>query len=174
MRRHLLVVLVVALVAVGCSSDDAELSTTTTLVAGGTSAPGDTTPEGNGENGNGENAEGGTTTTLRGQPITEHRQVYSEETPNGPVIHLVVPRLGYTDADVENFIRDLRESQPGLWGVELFDNDDAQAAFVIPAAQRTEEQRTVLTRYHLVSLTEGETLVWRGPFSSLGQSTIGS
>lgn len=172
MRRHLQVVLIAVLILAGCSdSDSTELSTTTSLP--GTGADTDTTVQGGDPEGEGEEPSQ-TTTTLRGQAVSEFQQVHREETVSGPVLHLLIPRGGYTDIDIENFIRDLRESQPGLWGVELFDNPDAQVAFAVPAAQRTDEQRQVLGRHHLVSLSEGDVLIWRGPFSSLGQSTLGS
>lgn len=155
-----------AMFVVGCTGGDTVLDTSTSLLVGG-----DTSPDGAPTTIPGEGVTG---TTVRNQAITEHRQVHSEDTDNGPVLHLVIPRSGYTEIDVESFIRDLRDAQPGLWGVELFDNADAQVAFMRPSDLRTEEQRTLVSRHHLVTLTEGELLIWRGPFSSLGRSTIGS
>lgn len=154
------------LVVAGCTS---EVATTTT--SGSEPGPGGTT---NTTEVGGAETPDTTTTTLRGQVITEHNQVHTEETNAGPILHVVIPRGGYSDIDVENFIRDLRDSHPGLWGVELFDNVDAQAAFMVDADRRSEEQRTLVARHHLLTLSEGERVTWRGPFSSLGRSTLGS
>lgn len=171
MRRLIPIGLAALLVVAGCTSaEDTELSTTSSLVAGGSPVGETTTTLADGESG----SSPAPSTTLLGEAITEHRQVHSEDTDNGPVLHLVIPRGGYTEIDVESFVREVREAHPGLWGVELFDNADAQVAFMTPADQRDDDQRTLLSRYHLVTLTEGETLIWRGPFSALGQSMIGS
>jgi hypothetical protein len=86
----------------------------------------------------------------------------------------VIPPGAYTDVDLENFIGDLREGQPDLWGAEVFDEENAVQAFVIPEAQRTEEQQGILDQHHLVSLVGGDTIKYQGPFSELGESLIGS
>lgn len=170
MNRRIQVVLAVSLlVVVACTDDDAELSATTSVVAGttqpgsdgGTSTTSTTAPD-------------ETSTTLRGQAVTQYTTVHTEETANGQIRHLLIPRAGYTDIDIESFVRDLREATPGLWGLEIFDNDEAQEAFLVPAADRDDDQRALVNAHHLASLSEGDTLVWRGPFSLLGSQALGS
>lgn len=165
MRRSILAVAI--LVVVACTGDE---SSPTTTVAGS----GNTLPSG-GEGTTSSTSPGeATETTLAGRAVDTYRIAKSEETLNGLEVHLVIPRAGYTDVDLENFIRDFRDATPGLWGAQIFDSDEAQAAYLVAEALRTEEQRTLITRHHLLTLDQGETLIWRGPFSSLGQSIIGS
>jgi hypothetical protein len=167
-RIFLLAVAGLLVTVQACTGDGGETTTTTSAEGGAvTSAPGSdagsttTSPE-------------NSTTTLRGQVVDQFRQAHSEEATGGDIVHLVIPRAGYTDIDIENFLRELRQASPGLWGVELFDSDEAQQAFMVPEGSRTEEQRTLISRHHLASLVDGDLLVWRGPFASLGQVILGS
>ncbi len=166
MRRFILAALMIAVV--GCTSD--EPLPTTTTEGSGTSVP----SGGGGDTSSTTIPDNESTTTLAGRAVDSYRLAHSEETLNGLVVHLVIPRAGYTDIDLENFIRDFRAATPGLWGVQLFDDDDAQLAYLVSDSLRTEEQRTLVTRHHLLTLTQGETLIWRGPFASLGQVILGS
>jgi hypothetical protein len=159
-RRLLLLLLVLALVA---CSDDGSDSTTTTPPSGTTVDEPD---------GNATTIPGGETTTTVVSAVSTFRQALREETDNGVVVHLVIPRAGFTEIDLYNFIRDFRAATPTLWRVELFDDDQAHAAFLVPEASRNEEQRTLVSRYHLLTLAQGDTIIWRGPLSSLGQQTL--
>jgi hypothetical protein len=114
------------------------------------------------------------TTTLRGQPVTDYEIVARLSTANGEVLHVVIPAGAYTDVDLENFVIDLKESDPDLWGAEVFDHPDAPAAFSVPTAQRTPEQQDLVDRHHLVSLVQGETIRFQGPFAEFGETVIGS
>lgn len=87
---------------------------------------------------------------------------------------MVIPVGGYTDVDLYNFLADLKQADPDLWGAEVFDDPDAPAAFAVPESQRTAEQIDLLSRHHLVSLVAGDTIRYQGPFSSFGESVIGS
>jgi hypothetical protein len=61
-----------------------------------------------------------------------------------------------------------------LWGAEVFDDEDAVQAFVIPEEQRTEEQQELLDEHHFVSLIGGDTMKFQGPFAEFGEFIIGS
>ena len=84
------------------------------------------------------------------------------------------PPGAYTEVDLENFIGDLKEADPELWGAEVFDDEDAIQAFVIPEDQRTAEQQTLVDEHHFVSLVNGDTIRFQGPFSEFGEAIIGS
>lgn len=163
-RRIVLLGLVLATAVAACDNQETVLSTPTSLVVGGTSTttPGSTTV---GDD---------TSTTLRGQNVTEFETVARLSTANGEVLHIVIPAGGYTDVDLENFIRELKDADPELWGIEVFDDPTAPEAFSVEAASRTQEQSDLLDRHHLVSLVNGDTLRFQGPFESFGESILGS
>lgn len=164
--RSILVALVAAAALAACSGDPE--TTTTTTVPGGTVAPGDSTtttsttiPE-------------ATATTLRGQIVTDYQTVARLSTDNGEVLHIVIPIGGYTDIDLYNFIADLKEADPDLWGAEVFDDPEAATAFATADGERSEAQATLVQNHHLVSLVSGDTIRYQGPFASFGESTLGS
>ena len=149
------------------------MSTTSSLVTGTTETPSEvvtptTTAAGDTD------TDPVTSTTLRGETVASFDVVARISSDNGEILYLVIPEGAYTDVDLENFIGDLMESGEGLWGAEVFDNDDAVQAFVIPEDQRTEEQQQLLDEHHFVSLIGGDTLKFQGPFSEFGEYVLAS
>ena len=95
-------------------------------------------------------------------------------TDNGEVLHIVIPQGGYTDLDLFGFIADLKEADPDLWGVEVFDDAEAAAAFAVAEGERTDAQAQMITSHHLISLVSGDTIRYQGPFSDFGEEILGS
>ena len=170
MASRTLIFLLVALgmLAAACDSGEAQLSTTSSLVTGTTETPGQastttTTLE-----------EVTTTTLLRGETVASYEIAVRISTDNGEIFYVVIPSGAYTDVDLENFVGDLLEANPGLWGAEVFDDEAAVQAFVIPEDQRTEQQQDLLDESHFVSLIGGDTVKFQGPFAEFGEFVIGS
>ena len=157
----------VALALAACTGDPDPSTTTSTPAGGGTTVPADsgttttTSPE-------------ATDTTLRGQTVTDYQTVARLATDNGEVLHIVIPQGGYTDIDLFGFIADLKDADPDLWGVEVFDDPDAASAYAVPEGERTEAQTQLLDRHHLISLVQGDTIRYQGPFSQFGEEILGS
>lgn len=171
--RSLALIVVLALVGVACDGDDPELSTESTIVTGGTGTT--TPPPDSATTTNG--AGGGTTappTTLVGEPVAEHEVVNEIETDDGVERHVVIPDGAYTDIDIENFVIDLLEQYPDLYGAEVFDDAAAAEAFLVPEGERTEDQTALLEDHHFVSLTGRSRIDFRGPFSEFPGGAIGS
>lgn len=176
-RHHrvgsLALVLVVGLAVTACDGGEAELSTTSSsLVTGTTEAPADETTTtvlgGSGD-------DSVTSTTLRGQIVESYEVTARISSDNGEILYIVVPDSdAYTDVDMEGFIGDLLESDPDLWGAEVFKSNEGAEAFVIAEDERTEEQNQVMAEDHLVSLVGGDTIKFRGPLSDAGEILIGS
>ncbi len=171
-RRNLTaVVLAFGLLLAACDDGTVELSTTSSLVTGTTETPdlvGSTTTaagDGGGDQ---------TATTLVGETVGSFVIVVRISGENGETLHIVIPPGAYTEVDLENFIGDLKEADPELWGAEVFDDEDAIQAFVIPEDQRTAEQQTLVDEHHFVSLVNGDTIRFQGPFSEFGEAIIGS
>ena len=170
MKPRVLIPVVTALmlVASACDNGEAELSTTSSLVLGTTEAPdpGATTtvPDG-GE---------ATPTTLRGEPVTDHEVIIRESTDDGLILHIVIPPGAYTEVDMQNFVGDLLEGNPELWGAEIFDDRAALDAYQKSEDERTEEEQRLIDEHHFVSLVRGDTLRFQGPFSEFGEHIIGS
>lgn len=166
--------MIVGLMAIGllsaaCDSGEAELSTTSSLVTGTTETPNQPTTTTVSDD------EAGTTSTiLRGETVASYDVAVRIATDNGEILYIVVPPGAYTDVDLENFLGDLLEGNPQLWGAEVFDDEDAVQAFVIPEEQRTEEQQELLDEHHFVSLVGGDTMKFQGPFAEFGEFIIGS
>ncbi len=169
MASRTLIFLLVALgmLAAACDSGEAELSTTSSLVTGTTETPSQATtttaPE-----------EVTTTTLLRGETVASYEIAVRISTDNGEIFYVVIPSGAYTDVDLENFVGDLLEANPDLWGAEVFDDEAAVQAFVIPEDQRTEQQQDLLDESHFVSLIGGDTVKFQGPFAEFGEFVIGS
>lgn len=164
-KGRALVAAALALVLVACDDGEVTPSTTTSVPGTTTTGPSDSTSTTTGDQ---------TSTTIRGQVITEYQTVGRISTANGEVLHLLIPAGGYTDVDLYNFLADLKQADPELWGAEIFAHPDAPSAFAVAEGQRTAEQRELLDRHHLASLVGGDTIRYQGPFSSLGESVIGS
>jgi hypothetical protein len=170
-NRWIAVLAVLAVIVVACDGDDAELTTDSTIVTGPTSTepPADgvttTTPGDDGE---------ATPTSLVGEEVSEY-QVF-EEIPNDNGVEwiVVIPNGAYTDVDLENFVIDLIEENPNLYGAQIFDDEAAAAAFLVEEAERTDEQADLLERHWFVTLTERARIDFRGPFAEFPGGAIGS
>jgi hypothetical protein len=170
MRIRLVALLAAMLTLAACSGDDPELSTDSTIVTGGTNAPAptpSTTTAGTGE---------GTSpsTTLAGQSVETFEVVANIPNDQGVAQHIVIPNGAYTDVDLENFIIELIDSNPDLYGAEIFDDADAAAAFAVDPAQRTEDQAALIERHHFLSLIGRDRIEFRGPFAEFPGGAIGS
>lgn len=162
---------VLALFVVACDGDDPELSTESTIVTGSTTAPPPsdasttTTPESEGSS---------PPTTLAGEQVSEYQVVTEIENDNGVEQHVVIPNGAYTDVDLENFVIDLIEENPDLYGAQVFDDAAAAEAFLVPRAERTDAEKELLERHWFVTLTGRARIDFRGPFSEFTGGAIGS
>lgn len=175
MRRPLIVLIaVVALLAVACDGDDAELSTQSTIISGptatepATEAP--STTAGSDDDGNGASS----STTLVGEAVSSFEVVHEIPNEDGVAQHIVIPNGAYTDVDLQNFVFDLLEGNPDLYGIQVFDDAAAAEAFLTPADERSEEEVELLERHHFVTVTGRARIDYRGPFSEFPGGAIGS
>ncbi len=168
--RSTLVVALLVLAVAACDSGDAELSTGSTIITGGSNAPAPSTtttlPDDDGSSTG--------STTLSGETVTEFEVVQRIPNENGEERHYVIPDGAYTDVDLENFVIDLLESDPDLYGAEVFDDAGAATAFLVVAADRTPEQVQSLEDHHLVTLVGRDSIEFRGPFAEFPGGAIGS
>lgn len=170
--RWVVLLALLGLLLAACSDDDAELSTGSTIVTGGTNAPATTTTTEGGSN----SSDGATSpsTTLVGQPVSDFEVVARFPNDDGEERHYVIPNGAYTDVDLENFVIDLLEADPDLYGAEIFDDADAANAFLVEPADRTEEQNALLERHHFVTLVGRDRIEFNGPFADFAGGAIGS
>lgn len=167
--RSTVAVALLVLVVSACDSGDAELSTGSTIITGGSNAPApSTTTTIPGDDGP------GASTTLAGQTVAAFDVVQEIPNENGVTRHYVIPDGAYTDVDLENFVIDRIESEPDLYGAEIFDDTAAAAAFLVVAADRTPEQVQSLEDHHLVTLVGRDSIEFRGPFAEFPGGAIGS
>jgi hypothetical protein len=164
---------VLGMVTVSCSDDDPELSTDSTIVTGGTNAPTTTTTT-TGEGGDTPDDASSPSTTLVGQPVGDFEVVARFPNDNGEERHYVIPDEAYTDVDLENFVIDLLEADPDLYGAEIFDDADAADAFLVEEVDRTEEQTELLEFHHFVTLVGRDRIEFNGPFAEFPGGAIGS
>jgi len=166
--RYVAVSGLLALAVVACNGDDGvELSTTSSVISGQptTVESSTTTAPSSGE---------GATTSLVGQSVSGYEIVARETDTAGETLYIVIPPGAYTDVDIENFVLDLVESGTATFGAEVFDDAAAVEAYRKPETDRTEEEGTLVSQHHFVSLQNGTTIVFRGPFESSGEMVIGS
>jgi hypothetical protein len=171
--RWIVLIAVLGVVLAACSDDDAELSTESTIVTGGTNAPATTTTIDDGA----DDGASGTTSppsTLAGQAVTDFTVVARFPNDNGEERYYVIPDGAYTDVDLENFVFDLLEADPDLYGAEIFDDADAAEAFQVEEADRSEEEMQLLERHHFVTLIGRDRIEFNGPFAEFPGGAIGS
>ena len=170
--RHLTATLLAfGVIVVACDDGTVELSTTSSLVTGTTESPDQPASTTTLAEGDGSETTG---TSLVGESVGSFEIIVRISGDNGETLHIVIPPGAYTEIDLENFIGDLKEADPELWGAEVFDDEDAIQAFVIPENQRTAEQQALVDDHHFVSLINGDTIRFQGPFSEFGEAIIGS
>ncbi len=165
--RIVLATFAVALVAAACSrSAEPELSaTTSSLVGAAVTSTTTTVAASEGDD---------TTTTTSGQQVESFEVAVRESTDDGEILYVVVPPGSYTDLDLEDFIVEMVESNPGLYELHVVDDPDAVVALRTPADERTDEQQSLLEAHHLVSLVEGKLVRFQGPFAEMGEFVLGS
>lgn len=156
---------VMALLVVACEAAEVELTTTTTVVVGTTEPPAMETTTTAGET---------PPTTMRGEAVSSFEVIVRQSVDQGEILHLVIPPGAYTEVDIENFIGDLIEANPDLWGAEVFDDEEALLAYQVPEGERSEEEQALIDRHHFASLVDRFLLRFQGPFSDLGEFIIGS
>lgn len=162
---------VFALLVVACNGDDAELSTDSTILTG----PGGTDPATEATTTTTGGSDGTSPpTTLAGESVSGYEVVEEIENDNGVEQHIVIPNGAYTDVDLENFVIDLIEANPDLYGAEVFDDAAAAEAFMLAEAERSEEQVALLERHHFVTLTGRDRIDFHGPFAEFPGGAIGS
>lgn len=161
-----------AVLAVACDGDEPELSTDSTIITG----PSGTDPatEATTTTAAGGGGGGSPSTTLAGQAVAEYEVVHEIPNENGVSQHIVIPDGAYTDVDLENFVIDLIEANPDLYGAEIFNDAAAAEAFLTPEAERTEEEIELLENHHFVTLTGRARIDFRGPFAEFPGGAIGS
>lgn len=163
------VLAVLAVVVVACDSGDAELSSSSTIITGGTNAPATTSTTGDGE------TDGSTPPpTLVGETVADFEVVARFPNDNGEQRFYVIPNGAYTDVDLENFVIELIETDSGLYGAEIFDDEDAANAYLIVESDRTPEQVQLIARHHFVTLEGRDRIEFRGPFAEFSGGAIGS
>jgi hypothetical protein len=174
--RSVLIISLIAtlgLLSAACDSGDAELSTTSSLITDGSGGTGgepgsdvsttSTTP-----------GDSETSTTLRGTNVDSYEVVAREPSDAGEILYIVIPQADYTDVDLENFVGDLLERDIVTSGAEIFDDVLALDAYRLAEADRTEADNELIAQHHFASVENADTLVFRGPFESLGEMAIGS
>ncbi|MFP3882334.1 MAG: hypothetical protein ACLFRT_01890 [Actinomycetota bacterium] len=163
----------IAMVGVACNGDDAELTTDSTVITGATDQPSDaTTTTTAGSDDDGDSAS--PSTTLVGEAVSEHEVVHEIPNEDGVAQHIVIPDGAYTDVDLQNFVFDLLEADPDLYGIEIFRDEAAAEAFLKPEDERTEEETELLEQHHFVTVTGRARIDFRGPFSEFPGGAIGS
>lgn len=157
----------VSLALAACDNGDVEPElTTTSSIVGQTTAPDpDTTTTVGGDT---------TSTTLVGQAVDSYDVVVRESTDDGEILYIVVPPGDYTAIDLENFIGDLIEGDGGPESVEVFDDAEAIDSYLKNESEQTAGDLAAIDAHHLVSLIDGRTIKFQGPFADEGEYAIGS
>lgn len=156
------------LVLAACDSDgEAELTTTSSSIVGATTVPS------SGSDG-GDSGEDTTTTSLVGEAVASHEVVLRESNDDGEVLYIVIPGGDYTDIDLENFVGNLMENDEDVTSVEVFDSAEAVDVFLLEESEQTATDLVLINEHWLVSLVDGNRIIYRGPYEDSGEIAIGS
>jgi hypothetical protein len=158
---------ILGLLLVACSDKGVDLTTSSSVLNGPSQSGGPTTTAISPET---------TTTTvaLVGTTVASYEVVARDTTGPGEVLYIVIPQAAYTDVDLENFVGDLLDSGAVRWGAEVFDDIQALEAYQKSEATRTADEQDLIDKHHFVSLFNGDTMRFQGPYSTSGEFVIGS
>lgn len=170
-RTTLALLIAFGLILAACDGEEAELSTTTSVVTGATETP---EPTDTTTTTTGAEADSTTSTSLVGETVADYEVVARLATDSGEILHVVIFPGAYTDVDLVNFVGDLKESDPDLWGLEVFDDAAGPDALAVPEGERTEEEQEILDDHHFLTLSNGDRVEFQGPFSEFGSFILAS
>lgn len=100
--------------------------------------------------------------------------VRQESTRDGNRLFVAISPGDYTEVDLENLVVSVYEERDNLYELHVFDNREAVEALTKAQDERTDEEAALLDRHYLVSLLEGDTIRFQGPFADLPGFRIGS
>jgi hypothetical protein len=178
--RFLLLAVFLALVAVGCSRDSGEgtttsldsVTTTSFAPASSSSSPSTTAPATTVAS----TAPASSTSTNPGQ-IPEPEWTISQRTEgdDGATVVVLLDPESYeriTDIDLQNIIEDVIEMFPPIYEVHIVDSQEA-ADVVVSEVIDTDDQ-AILGAHYFARLEEGFRIVFVGPFEDFGITILGS
>jgi hypothetical protein len=161
MRRFVILILVLGLVATACNrGDDAELTTTTTV----SSSPSQTSTTSTDSGPDGE-----TTTTLATGAPPEY-QIIAGNSGEGEYVVLIDPGA-YSEQDLRNIMEVMVDEYAPVT-VHLIDSEEASELVLIDEV--TEAEQGILDAHYFARIVDGTTLEFLGPYSDLDPVYIGS
>ena len=155
-------VIALAVVAAACNRSTSSLVTTSSVGASSTVQTTVTT------------AAAETSSSVAGQRVESFEVAVREPGEHGDVLYVVIPPGSYTDLDLEDFVNEMLESNPGLEELHVVDDPAAVVALRTPEEERSDEQKAMLEAHHLLSLFEGKVVRFQGPFAEMGEFVLGS
>ena len=163
MRRFLILVLALALIAAACNrGDDADLTTTTAPAAQTTTTTTPGTTAGGG-------SDGETTTTVEAFDPTDYDIIAGDSGADEFVV-LVEPGT-YTEQDLRNIMEDVVDEYAPVTA-HLIDSEDARD--LVGKDSLTDAEQELLNAHYFARVVEGTTLEFLGPYSALEPVHIGS
>jgi hypothetical protein len=164
------VVVVVALVLAGCTSDSSAetASSTTTVTAGTVTAPAGTEAP----------TDSSTSTTSSPKSVLSAPGYQIVSRIEGDVGDTVVVLLdagtyeALTDLDLYDLIAEVVELFPPIAGVHVVDS--AAAANIVANPDASEAEKQAMGTNYLARLDEGVKIIYLGPFASSGTAVLGS
>ena len=163
MRRFVVLVLALALIAAACNrgDDDDEPTTTTAEGSPTTLTTATVTTEAGIDDG---------TTTTEGTTGIPGYDIIAGDSGAGEYVVLIEPDT-YTEQDLRNIIEDIVDEYAPV-SVHLIDTEDARE--LVLKAERTEAEQAILDAHYFARVVEGTTLEFLGPYADLESVHIGS
>jgi hypothetical protein len=159
MRRFLILILALALVAAACNrGDDAELTTTT---AGQLQTTTTTVTNGG--------VDGETTTTAAGTEPPEY-EIIAGDSGAGEYVVLIDPGT-YSQQDLQNIMEGIVDEYAPV-AAHLIDSEDARD--LVLKDDVTEAEQAILDAHYFARIVDGTTLEFLGQYADLGSVYIGS
>jgi len=170
--RGLALLLVLVVVACGCSGGDSGETTTslpgetiTTLPAADTTAP----------SADLETSSTTTSTLIASTGMPAFTIVTREATEYGDRVVILLDPDSYeslTDIDLQNVLTEVVEEHPPVYEAYVVDSQEAADAVLVESPDA--DQLAELAQHHLVTLEEGFRMRFTGPFADTGVVILGS
>ena len=99
-----------------------------------------------------------------------YTEVFREPGLEGDVAYILVPPGEHDAEALEVLVRQLIAEDSGVWGLEVFDNEEAVEAGLSRLLSAAD--LALLNEHHLISVIGRQSIRFQGPYSELGEHPL--
>lgn len=102
--------------------------------------------------------------------ITEYEVVFRQPGTDGDAAFILVAPGAHSVEALDSFARRIIAEDSGLWGIEVFDSEEALEAGLAPLLSA--DDVALLSEHHLLSVIGRRVIRFQGPYADQGERSI--